>query len=318
MEHRLSLESILEASRTIDLLFLQSPQFEIETLSRELGCRLTLKVETTNPIRSFKGRGADYFLSKITERKESRDLVCASTGNFGQAMAYACRKRNRPLMVYADVNANESKLERIADLGATVRQVGEDFDAAKLAAKEHCDSSGAWMIEDGLQPEISEGAGSIAVELLADQDFDVVLVPVGNGALITGVGRYVKEKSPETEVIGVSASAADAMEQSWRGDSILETPSANTIAEGIAVRVPVPAAVEDMRTTVDEMNLVEDDRMIEGMRLLHKLTGLVVEPSGATGIAAILDSPDDFADKRVATVLTGSNVTPAQIEAWLC
>ncbi len=317
MEHRLSVESIEEASKTIDPAFLHSPQFEIEALSRDLGCHLTLKVETTNPIRSFKGRGADYFLEKVTERGDDRELVCASTGNFGLAMAYAARKRERRLIVYADRNANETKLRRIDDLGALVRQSGDDFDAAKLAAKEYCESSGSWMIEDGLQPEISEGAGSIAVELLANQEFDVLLVPVGNGALITGIGRYVKEKTPDTRVVGVSALGADAMEQSWRSNAVLETASADTIAEGIAVRVPVPEALEDMKGTVDEMVLVEDDRMIEGMRQLHTMAGLVVEPSGAAGIAAILESPWDYSSKRVATVLTGSNVTSAQMRAWL-
>lgn len=317
MDHRLSLESIEEASRTIDPVFLHSPQFEVEALSKDLGCSLELKVETNNPIRSFKGRGADYFVSKVVERGDDRELVCASTGNFGQAMAYACRKHDRVLTVYADRSANEMKLRRIDAMGAKVRQVGEDFDAAKLAAKTYCESTGAWMVEDGAEPEISEGAGSIGVELLASETFDTLLVPVGNGALINGLARWAKHVSPDTKVVGVSALGADAMEQSWRGRGIVESPSADTIAEGIAVRVPVPAAVEDMRPIVDEMVLVEDDRMIEAMLMLHVEAGLVVEPAGAVGIAAILESPWIYGDQRVATVLTGNNMTKSQLRTWL-
>ena len=107
------------------------------------------------------------------------------------------------------------------------------------------------------------------------------------------------------------------MEKSWRSDGIVEHPSVETIAEGVAVRVPVPAAVEDMRPIVDEMILVSDDRMIEAMRMIHRHTGLVVEPPGAMGVAAILDDPATYSGKRVATILTGSNVTPAQMKKWL-
>lgn len=317
MDHRLSTEAIEEAAQVIDRVFLSSPQFEIEALSRDLGCDLTLKVETNNPIRSFKGRGADFFLTKVTERGDDRDLVCASTGNFGQAMAYACRKHERKLIVYADRNANEMKLRRIDDMGAMVRQAGDDFDAAKAAAREYCEAMGAWMVEDGREPEISEGAGSIGVELIADDSFDLVLLPVGNGALITGVARWVKENSPGTKVVGVSAAGADAMEKSWRGNDIVEMDAVDTIAEGIAVRVPVPEAIDDMRPIVDEVILVEDQLLIEGMQMVHKLAGLVLEPSAVAGIAAILDKPWVYAGKKVATVLTGSNVTPAQMRAWL-
>ena len=181
-DHRLSLEAIAEAASTIDPVFLHSPQYECGPLSAQLGCELTLKVETANPIRSFKGRGADYFLTKVVGRGSKRDLVCASTGNFGQAMAYACRKHARDLVVFADKHANPLKVEAIQALGAEVRLQGEDFDAAKTLAKEHCEGTGAWMVEDGREPEVSEGAGSIAVELMdGDTADDAVIVPVGNG-----------------------------------------------------------------------------------------------------------------------------------------
>lgn len=316
-DHRLSLESIAEASASIDPVFLQTPQFESATLSDALDCRLTLKVETANPIRSFKGRGAGYFLDAIVKRGERRQLVCASTGNFGQAMAHACRTHERGLVVFADTSANELKMSRIRDLGAEVRLEGDDFDAAKAAARRFCDGTGAWMIEDGREPEISEGAGTIGVELTHREDYDAVVIPVGNGALITGVARWVKAVAPSTRVIGVSASGADAMAESWGGTGIVERQSVATIAEGIAVRTPVPEAVEDMRPIVDEMTLVDDGQMIDAMKMIHLLAGQLVEPSGAAGVAAIVAEPHKFTGMTVATILTGNNLTEDQIDRWL-
>lgn len=317
-DHRLSLESIAGASASIDPVFLQTPRFESATLSDALDCRLTLKVETANPIRSFKGRGAGYFLDAIVKRGERRQLVCASTGNFGQAMAHACRTYERGLVVFADTSANELKMSRIRELGAEVRLEGDDFDAAKAAAHRFCDGTGAWMIEDGREPEISEGAGTIGVELTHREEYDVIVIPVGNGALISGVARWVKAVAPSIRVIGVSASGADAMAESWRGTGIVERPSVATIAEGIAVRTPVPEAVEDMRPVVDEMALVDDDQMIGAMKMIHLLAGQLVEPSGAAGVAAIVAEHEKYKGLRVATILTGSNITADQANRWLC
>jgi threonine dehydratase len=319
--HRISLEHIADAAREIDPVFLNSPQFVCEPLSFWLKCDLTLKVETLNPIRSFKGRGADYFLQKRAARLKSGTLVCASAGNFGQAMAYACRKRGIPLIVYAAVEANPHKVARMRALGAEVRLEGLDFDEAKLAAKRFAAESGALMIEDGLAPEITEGAGTIAVELFAQNNtYDAVLIPLGNGALLNGMGRWIKYVSPQTKVIGVCAETADAMRASWLkgpGARAVARASAETIADGIAVRVPIPEAVADMHGVVDEVVTVDDAVILQSMRHLHSMAGLVVEPAGAAGIAALAANTNRFEGMRVATVLCGSNLTAAQMQDWL-
>lgn len=316
-DHRLSLRGIEEAYAVIDPSFLNSKQFSAGELDRQLGRSVLLKDETDNEIASFKGRGADYFLHAITRRGDDRDLVCASTGNFGQAMAWAAAKRERRVIVYADERANQVKTGRIAELGGEVRLAGDDFDAAKDIARSYCDATGAWMIEDGREPEISEGAGTIGLELAVSTSFDAVILPVGNGALINGVARWLKAASPKTRVVGVSARGADAMEVSWRSPHLVEQPSVQTIAEGIAVRTPVPEAVEDMRPLVDEMLLVTDDEMIDAMRLIFDTTGHVVEPAAVAGVAALMTQGDAIEGDKVATVLTGSNVTEEQRRRWL-
>ena len=316
--HRLSLARIAEAARRIDPVFLQTPQFVNEPLSQLLGCELTLKVENVNPIRCFKGRGADWFVQALVERGEAGPLVCASAGNFGQALAYAGRKHGLPVTVFAAHGANALKLERMKSLGAELRLEGDDFDAAKQAARAWAGRSGVRFVEDGRDPEISEGAGSIAVELLAgDPAFDNLLVPLGNGALLNGIARWAKAHAPQTRVVGVCSEGAPAMAQAWSGRIASSGAPLRTIADGIAVRVPVPEAVDDMHGLVDEVLLVPDAHILDAMRLLHQHAGLVAEPAGAAGLAALVQNPTRFTHRRIATVVCGSNLTPAQIRDWL-
>jgi threonine dehydratase len=315
MDHRLRLSQIARAIEVIDPVFLNTPQFRAESLDAVLGCRLIVKVETLNPIRSFKGRGASFFVAGLAP---GDTIMCASAGNFGQAMAYACRAKGVQLIIYASVNANPLKVARMSALGAEVRLYGEDFDAAKLEAKRVAGASGIPMVEDSLEPATGEGAGTMGVELLRwPAPIESILVALGNGAMLTGIGRWVKAHAPATQVIGVAAAGAPAMVESWKAGEIVTHDTIDTIADGIGVRLPVPEAVADMRGTVDDAVLVREPSIVAAMRLVHAHLGVVIEPSGAVGIAAILEDRARFADQLVATILCGGNLTPAQISQWL-
>ncbi len=315
MTHRLSLDRIAEAARIIDPVFRATPQFVCEPLSDALGARVVVKVETLNPVRCFKGRGADYYATTLSPGAR---VVTASSGNLGQALAYACRHRGAHLTVFAGTRANPLKLERMRALGATVRLAGQDFDAAKAEAYRFAIATILPFVEDGVEPRLSEGAGSIAVELLAGPErLDAVLVSLGNGAILGGMARWIAAQAPGTEVIGVAPSGAPCMEASFRLGRPVEAGAVNTIADGMATRVPVPEALADLRGTVSDVVLVDDATMIEGMRLVHRHLGLVLEPSGAAGIAAILTNVERFRGRTVAVVLCGGNLTPEQTAAWL-
>lgn len=315
MQHRLSLERIAAASSVIDPVFLGTPQYRVEALEPLLGCRIVVKIETLNPIRSFKGRGASFTVTNVSP---GETIMCASAGNFGQAMAYACRARGIRLIVYASVNANPLKIERMRALGAEVRLHGKDFDAAKHEAKRIAAAEGIPMVEDSLEAATGEGAGTIGMELLRWPDpFNTVLVALGNGALLAGVGRWIKAYTPETQVIGVVAAGAPAMDDSWRLGRVVEYQHVDTIADGIAIRIPIPEAVADMQGTVDDVLRVRDETIIEAMKLIHQHLGLVCEPSGAVGIAALLENRERFAGQTVATIICGGNLTPEQIRQWL-
>ena len=314
--HRLSLANIERAAALIDPIFLDSPQFECEPLSQALGTSLVLKVETLNPLRSFKGRGADFFMHENAERLANRTLVCATAGNWGQAMAYVCRARQWPLVVYCATTANAFKVERMRAMGAEVRLHSDDFDRAKEEAKRFCVESGGYFVEDGRDASIAEGAGTIARELLAGHSFETVLLPLGNGALLTGAGRWIKARAPGVRVIGVCAEGADAMAVSWQQGRTVDRDVANTIADGIAVRRLIPEALADMRSTVDDVLLVSEHAIERAMRMVFTAAGLVAEPAAVVGVAAVLEHPS-LRSSRLATVLCGSNLTEAQVARWL-
>jgi threonine dehydratase len=236
-QHRLSLANIARSAQVIPPEFLNSPQYNCEPLSEALGCQLTIKLDFANPIRSFKGRGASFFVSEMLRRGDTRSIVCASAGNWGQAMAYVCRAYGLPITIYASVNANPLKIQRMKALGADVRLDGIDFDAAKDAAKVYAHSIEGWMVEDGLEVEISEGHGTIAMELLADRGnrataYGAVIVPLGNGAMLNDMARWFKAASPTTRVLGICAANAPSMAHSWRQRALVETPTANTDRRG--------------------------------------------------------------------------------------
>ncbi|SEF62564.1 threonine dehydratase [Thermomonospora echinospora] len=310
---------IERAARAIDPVFTGTPVADADETAKALGVRrAVVKDETRTPIRSFKGRGADWFVAHLAEA-DDEPLVTASVGNFGQGLAYAARRRGRELTVFAARTASPVKIEAMQRLGARVRLAGDDFDAAKAEAVAYARDGGGRLVVDGDDPYVAEGAGTIAWELTRQvgDPLDAVLVPLGNGALAGGVGTWLRHAWPGTRVIAVAAEGAPAMARSWRAHGVVRTPGVDTIADGIAVRVPVPYALAVMRRAVDEVVVVPDEAIVAAMRLLHGTLGLVTEPAGAAGLAAVLADPAAFAGLAVGTVACGANLTGDQLRRWL-
>ena len=312
----LDVDRIEAAGATIDPVFLGSPLIGSPSLNERLGVDLHCKVECLNPIRSFKGRGAECFVAEAAERTSA--LVCASAGNFGQGLAYAGARRGLAVTVFAAETANPLKVEAMRRLGAQVKLIGADFDAAKDAARNFAREADALFVEDGAEPAIAEGAGTIAREVTeAGLAVRSALVPLGNGALATGVGAWFKRAAPGTELVGVVAAGAPSMLQSFEAGRPVPTSSAVTVADGIAVREPVPYAVASMATLIDHVVAVGEEVIVQAMRLVHEHLGIVVEPAGAVGVAAIVADPERWRGHPVMTVLCGGNVTPEQMRRWL-
>lgn len=307
-------QAIQNAYQHIDPVFLNTPQVSFEALNAQLGAHVLLKVETLNPIRSFKGRGTSYF---VHEHSQERALVCASAGNFGQGLAYAGKQQGMHITVFAATTANPLKLEQMRTLGAQVELAGDDFDAAKDAAKAYARERGYRYVEDGKESEVTAGAGTIGLELHRHAEpLDAVVIPLGHGALLNGIGLWFKSNNVATEIIGVVAAQAPAMADAWRAGSVINADTANTIADGIAVRKPVPEALALMQHSTDDVIQVSDEVILQAMKLAQLEAGLLLEPAGAAGLAALLAYPDRFQGKRVAIPLCGSNVTEKQLQTW--
>lgn len=292
-------ERVRRATTEIDPVFLHSPHFVDERLCAELGRSVVVKVESLNPLHSFKGRGADFL---VRERTGNDTLVCSTAGNFGQAVAYAVRTRGLAAEIFVQPRVNPAKLARMRALGADVVVTDDAARKAREHAEQHPDRV---FVEDGREPAVAEGAGTIAVELLAEHDCDTVVVPVGDGALINGMACWIKAVAPSVRVIGVGASAAPGVERAWRtGERITGAP-ADSIAEGITTRAPIPESVERMRALVDDVVLVDDQDLRAAMRLAARTLGVLLEPAAAAGLAAL--TVHQLPGSHVGTVLTGSN-----------
>lgn len=314
---RLRLERIQRAVESIDPVFRDTPALPAGSLGELLGCSLTLKVETLNPVRSFKGRGTETVVVRAQQAGVSR-LVCASAGNLGQALAYSGVRRGMDVTVVAGRAANAYKLGQVARFGAAVELAGRDIEDARLRARELAVERDAYLVEDSLDLATCEGAATIGLELLRDGEApEVVLVALGGGALASGVGYVARALGASVEVIGVQPVGAPAMARSWQRREVVVTDFIDTIADGVAGRCPIPEVLADLLVVLDDVALVREESIKDGMRLLYEHAGLVAEPSAALGVAALLENPGRFAGRRVTTVICGSNAVPADHARWV-
>jgi threonine dehydratase len=306
--------AIRAARASIDPVFLDGPQYVHDGLSARLGVPVIVKIETANPIRSFKGRGTWHAIRSLAAEGSigaDRPVVCASAGNFGQGVAYAARALGIQALVFASRAANRGKVARMRALGAEVVEIGADFDEARAASEAHAAGGGAHLLVDGEEPRISTGAATLALEigeavaagLLPSPA--VVAVPVGNGAL-NGVGAWLRHAVPTCRIVGIQAEGAAAMTLSWRAGRPIDTPSVATYADGIASRIAIPAAVELMVGRVDDMRIVFDEALRDAQAELTAELGITVEGAAAASWAGLLAGPRPGGPAIV--IVTGSNV----------
>ncbi|MEW5990801.1 MAG: pyridoxal-phosphate dependent enzyme [Chloroflexota bacterium] len=310
-------DAIRAAQARIHPAFTGSPQYVHEGLSRAAGVEVVLKVECVNPIRAFKGRGTWLVVEGLAgEGRVAPDrlVVAASTGNFGQGIAFAARAHGVPAVVFADEGANPAKLDRIRAFGATVVQEGRDFDEARAAAAEYARGHGAELVTDGGDPRIAAGAATLALEVTDAAAAGAVpppatgYVPLGNGALLVGVGAWLRHAAPGCRIVGVAAAEAPSMVLSWQAGEVIETPTAATYADGIACRVPVPEALDMLVDRVDELVLVSEAQLHAAEAELTAATGITVEGAAAASWAGLLADPQREGSALV--ILTGSNARP--------
>ena len=271
-----------------------------------------VKDETVQPTGSFKIRGAIYALKTNLRRGPIGEVVAASTGNHGAAVAFAGRLLRVPVHVFVPERANPVKTARIRDAGAVLVEAGRDLSAAIDAARDYADRTGAFFLHDASDHDIPIGTATIGAEILEDlpstMDGVVVYVPMGDTALIRGVASALRLAPRPVRVVGVVAKDAPSYYLSWKSGAVVETETADTIADGLAVRRPLAPNVAAIRDLVGDVRAVTEHEMLDAILRLRAATGIVAEPSGAAATAALLKDP---ARGRTAVALvTGGNIAP--------
>jgi threonine dehydratase len=241
-----------------------------------------LKIETGLPTGSFKIRGALYSLSVNAERQPIREVVAASTGNHGAAVAYAGRLLGIRATIFLPSNPNAVKAARIRALDARIVETGDDLAAAIDAARAYCHGHDAFFLHDAADPDVPIGAATIAAEILEQLPaVDTICVPMGDTALVRGVAAAAKALKPEVTVVGAVAGRAPAYALAWQSGEAIETSSAETIADGLAVRRTLAPNVAAIRALVDEIVMVSDEEMVDAIDWLETREGVEAEPAGS-------------------------------------
>ena len=277
-------------------------------LSRDLGCDLWIKNETVSPVASFKWRGA---LNDILRDPATRAVVTSSTGNHGQGVAWAAQVAGIPAHVFLPLGANPTKRAKIELLGATIHDVGHDLDAAKELAIAFARDEAMRFIDDGESEGVIEGAGTVGHELDLER-VDVVYVPMGSGSLASGLAIAVRQRYPHARVVAVQSSGSPAMVESFHARRAIERPI-DTVADGLVCRVPAQLALDLLVRHVDDAIVIPDAELLVAARAMILRAHILVEPSGAAGLAAAMR--DELRGKSVVVIATGSNLRPDLLPA---
>jgi threonine dehydratase len=278
----------------------------LEPAPAALGKRLWLKREDVHELGAFKWRAALPVVEHY-RAAGARGVVTASTGNHGAATSWAAGKVGLEAVVFAPLGASASKLAHLERLGADVRLGGADVDEAKDAGKAFATEQGLPFFEDGAEPLQYRAYGSIADEILDQLDGTpaAVVVPTGNGALLGGIGHTLGRRSPTTLRVGVVAKDAPVMALSWEARSVVESASSTTIADGLAVRVAIPYAVDVLNDAADRMLLVSEREIARGVAAFDA-AGIRAEAAAGAGLAGIGQLGE--VDGPVVLVVTGGNI----------
>ena len=302
-------EQVNEARQLLRRFLTPTRLIPAERLGRTSESHVFLKLETELPTRSFKPRGALYALMKNLEQRPIKGVVAASTGNHGAAVAYAARLAKLPATIFLPQSPNPIKRARIVELGATVREVEWKDESLGNAAAAFAEENDYYFLNDASDELVPVGTATIAAEILDELPMpDVIIVPMGDTALVRGVAAEAKRRHPAVKIVGVQAAQAPSYVRSWREDRVVTTETCNTIADGLATCVPLEPNVRAIRELVDDVSLVSEEELLKAIRTLLFDEHLVAEAAGAASAATYLQNPTSYAGRSVVLLITGSNI----------
>jgi threonine dehydratase len=305
----ITMRDVEKASRVIEPYLAPTPLLNHPLLSQRLGSQVFVKLENTQQIGAFKIRGAINLLASMDRKSRAKGVVTATRGNYGAALAQACGMYDTACTVFVPEGNSPDKIAAVQALGGEIIVKGHDFDAAWDASVRHAWNSGAVSIHPAKRPELVAGQATVALEMLEQcpDGLDVIFVPVGGGSLAAGTLTVIKALSPQTQVIAVQAENAPAFHHAWHSKTYAPMVAAQTIADGLATRVPVRYTLS-MMEQLDDFVLVSEEEICAAIRCYAQTIHQLAEGAGAAPLAAALRMQDQFAGKRIGLVLTGSNI----------
>ncbi|MBT5415024.1 MAG: threonine dehydratase, partial [Rhodospirillaceae bacterium] len=303
------LASMEEAAARVHAVIPPTPQYAWPLLAEAAGCEVWLKHENHTPIGAFKVRGGINYVHNLKVREPGvTGLIAASTGNHGQSVAYAAKRAGLTATIVVPEGNNPEKNAAMRGFGAELIEHGRDFNVSLELAEDLAKERGLHTFPS-YHADLVRGVGSYAMELFRDAPaLDTVYVPIGMGSGCNGVVAARDALDINTKVVGVVAKKAPCYLHSFEQKTPVPTNTCDTFAEGLAVRIPNPEALEMILGGVERVVTVSEDEMAEAMRVIFSATHNVAEGAGASAFAGLMQEKDKMAGKRVGAIVSGGNI----------
>jgi threonine dehydratase len=311
--HAPTLADVYAARPRVARLVRPTPLIRHPLLEAETGLDIVVKHENHNPTGAFKVRGGANLIASLSA-SERRGVITATTGNHGQSIALACRSEAVPCTIVTPIGNNPEKNAAMRAYGAELIEFGRDFDEARERVEQLQHERQLRYIHSANEPLLLAGVGTYALEIFEEQaDTDVILVPIGGGSGACGCGIVRTGLGSRAKVIGVQAARADAFARSWLTGSRVVGDKAETFAEGIATRVTFDLTFGILQTELDDIVLLTEDELAEGVRIALRTTHNLAEGAGGASLMAAMKLRDQLAGKKVVCVMSGGNIDRAAL-----
>ena len=307
MSDLLTLDHVRAAHARIRDSIVATPTLHSQTLSRLTGANIYLKFENLQFTAAYKERGALNALLLLTEEQRQRGVIAASAGNHAQGLSYHGTRLGVPVTIVMPVPTPTVKVMQTESVGGNVVLFGESFDDAYKHARGLEAERGLTFVHPFDDPNVAAGQGTVALEMLESiPSLDMLVVPIGGGGLLSGMGTAARALKPDIGLVGVQAELYPSMYALLHGKQM--ACEGDTLAEGIAVKVPGAFTSQVIRGLVDEIQLVSEAQLESAVSLLLQIEKTVVEGAGAAGLAAVMANPEYFAGRNIGIVLCGGNI----------
>src|SRR5256714_1315906 len=295
-----------------------TPAYAWPLLSERLGATAIVKHETHTPTGAFKVRGGLVYVDRLKrERPGTAGLISATTGNHGQSIAYAARRYGVPVTIYVPHGNSVEKNRAMRAFGATLVEHGQDFQSAREEAGRRARLDGLEFVPS-FHPDLVVGVATYALELLSKvPDLDVLYVPIGQGSGICGCILARDLLGLKTEIVGVQSTEAPSYALSFAAGTVVTTKTSNTLADGMATRIPDADAVAILRKGASRIVQVTDDEVGAAIRAYWTDTHNLAEGAGAAALAAALQEKNKLAGMRVGLILSGGNIDFELFQKWV-